>query len=236
MQSLRRFAVVRRSTGILVVFLALFTLAPTAWSQQSRVDSHLYMTLWVSLEPAIAAGEPTPRSEERAAELLFTEARFVLSGMIYGYRYEFVPSDDSRRIQEEFSLIPHAEIQQGDPRLEAIDGYTEDKRVYTQFLYRLAPFQRDWLTSWQSSAVSRVQASGSVPWWDGHESKLTAVEEAVKAAIRRHLRSIVRNKPRRARGSVLLTEPPRIFVDAGRYRAEVTIRIRVDELQGYEVY
>lgn len=219
-----------------MLFCATLCASPAAWGQQNRVDSHLYMTLWVSLEPAIAGGEPTPRTEERASELLFTEARFVLSGMIYGYRYEYVPSDRERQIQEAFSLTQRAEIQRGDPRLEAIDGYSEDKRVYTQFLYRLAPFQRDWLTSWQSSAVSRVQASGSVPWWDGHESKLSAIEEAVKAAIRRHLQSVVRNKPRRSRGSVLLSEAPRIFVDAGRYRAEVTIRIRVDEIEGYELY
>ena len=205
-------------------------------SAQDSVDSQLIFTLWVGLEPAIAAGEETPRSEERAAELLFLEARYVLGGLVYGYEYEYVPSDRTRGIAEQFTLALQAEIRRGDPRLEALDSYKKNKRVYTQFLYRLEPFQQQWLESWSSSSLPRVGGSGEVPWWDGHEAKLQAIEAAVKSAIRGHLRSRTRNKPRRSRGSVILTEEPRIYVDAGQYRAEVSIRIRVDEIDAYEVY
>jgi hypothetical protein len=219
-----------------IAFGLALTVGATAASGQTDVDSQLIFTLWVDLEPAVAAGESPPRSEARAAELLFQEARFVLSGLVYGYTYEYVPYDATRRIAEEFVLSPRAEVQRGDPRLDAIDSYVKDKRVYTQFRYRLEPFQQQWLESWSSSALPRVAARGEHPWWQGHEAKLTAIEVAVKEAIRNYLRSQIRNKPRRARGSVILTETPRVYVVAGAYRAEVSVRIRVDELDPYGVY
>lgn len=203
---------------------------------QESVDSQLFFTLWVDLEPAIAAGEETPRTEKRASELLFREAVFVASGLIYGYTYEYVPPDSARRIEEAFTLTPRAEVRRGDPRLEAIDGYVRNKRVYSQFLYRLEPFQQQWLESWASSALPRVEGVGEFPWWQGHESKLASIEEAVKSAIRNHLRTQVRNKPRRSRGSVILTREPRVFVDAGAYRAEVSVRIKVDEVDPQSVF
>jgi hypothetical protein len=226
----------RRAFLRLIVLLTALTVAAASASGQSGVDSQVIFTLWVDLEPAVAAGETPPRSEARAAELLFQEARFVLSGLIYGYTYEYVPYDATRRIAEEFDLSPRAEVRRGDSRLDAIDSYVKDKRVYTQFRYRLEPFQQQWLESWSSSALPRVEASGEHPWWQGHEAKLTAIEVAVKEAVRNYLRSQIRNKPRRARGSVILTDTPRVYVIAGAYRAEVSVRIRVDELDPYEVY
>jgi hypothetical protein len=219
-----------------VIAVVTLTVAAAVSHGQSDVDSQMIFTLWVDLEPAVAAGERPPRTEERAAELLFQEARFVLAGLIYGYTYEYVPYDAAREIAEEFQLSTRAEIQRGDPRLDAIDSYVKDKRLYTQFRYRLEPFQQRWLESWASSALPRVEAGGEHPWWEGHSAKLTAIEVAVKEAVRNYLRSQTRNKPRRARGSVILTDTPRVYVIAGAYRAEVSVRIRVDELDPYGVY
>ncbi|MFW5728307.1 MAG: hypothetical protein ACOCYG_01480 [Spirochaetota bacterium] len=225
-----------RAAGRLLLLSMLTGLALVPLRGQESVDSQLFFTLWVDLEPAIAGGEATPRTEERAAEILFQEAIFVASGLIYGYTYEYVPSDSARRIREDFTLTPRAEVRRGDPRLEATESYVRDKRVYSKFRYRLEPFQQQWLESWASSALPRVEGVGEAPWWQGHESKLASVEEAVKSAVRNHLRSQVPNKPRRSRGSVILTRAPRVFVDAGAYRAEVSIRIKVADVDPQEVF
>jgi hypothetical protein len=62
------------------------------------------------------------------------------------------------------------------------------------------------------------------------------VEDAMRLAVRRQLRTMTDNRPREARGSLLLLEAPRIYVRSGAYQARVEIKVKVDEIRPYEVY
>lgn len=233
---------VRRSraaaTALLtVLFLIAGGTGAFAQSQIDRSPEYFTGSFWVDLEPPVAReGEEYPLSEERAVRLMLEEARYVFSGMMYGFRFRYVPSDRRRAVSEEFELDPVAEIRFGDPRLSVLSTREEDFRLYGRFEYRLADFQRSRRAGWLSSDIPSVGAEGEEPMWEGHSARLPAIEDAIRLALRRLLRTMTDNKPREATGSLVLLRAPRIYITSGTYRARVDIKVRVDEIRQYSVY
>jgi hypothetical protein len=202
-----------------------------------RAPELLVERFWVDLEPPVGReGEDYPLSQERAVRLMLEEARYVFSGMIYGFRFRYVPSDRRREVAEEFELDPIAEVRFGDPRLSVLSTRVEDMTLHGRFQYRPADFQRSRLSAWLSADVPSVGAEGEAPFWEGHDARIPAVEDGIRLAIRSLLRTQVRNKPREARGSVLLLGTPRIYVGSGAYKARVDVKVKVDEIRPYAVY
>ena len=168
--------------------------------------------------------------------MLLEEARYVFGGMIFGFPFPYVPSDRRRAVSEEFELAPIAELRFGDPRLSVLSTRVEDLRLHGRFEYRLADFQRSRRAGWLSGDVPSVGAEGEEPIWAGHDARIPAIEDAMRLAVRGLLRTMTDNKPREARGSLILLGSPRIYVRSGAYRARVDIEVKVDEIRQYTVY
>jgi 8-oxo-dGTP pyrophosphatase MutT (NUDIX family) len=225
----------RRIPWILLLLMA--AAAAPAQTQLDRSPQYLTESFWVDLEPPVAReGEEYPLSEEAAVRLLLEEARYVFGGMIYGFRFRYVPSDRRREVSEEFELEPIAELRFGDPRLSVLSTRVEDLRLHGRFEYRLADFQRSRRAGWLSGDVPSVGAEGEEPIWAGHDARIPAIEDAMRLAVRGLLRTMTDNKPREARGSLILLGSPRIYVRSAAYRARVDIRVKVDEIRQYTVY
>jgi hypothetical protein len=97
----------------LVVVLAL---VPASAYSQAPDDPILVVEVWSELDPLVADGGERPVPREVAIERLLEEATLVLSGMIYGFRFRYVPSYRAREIAEEFELEPYATIVRGHPQ------------------------------------------------------------------------------------------------------------------------
>ncbi len=206
-------------------------------TQKSAGPEYIDGRFWVDLEPPVSSeGEEYPLSEDTAIELLLEEARYVFSAMLYGFRFRYVPSDNGRRIEEEFELEAISMVERGDERLSVLSTRVEDLRLYAQLEYRLADFQRSRLAGWESNRVESVGAEGEAPFWQGHGARIPAIEDAIRRAVRGLLQTMTDNKPREARGSVLLLEAPRIYIRSGGYRARVNVKVKVDDIRPYEVY
>ena len=85
-------------------------------------NSPLSLRLWCELEPMVQEYEDYPLSTEEAQRRALEEAREILSGMVYGYRFRYTPGDRVRSIEEEFLLTPVAEIRWGDPNMRVADA------------------------------------------------------------------------------------------------------------------
>lgn len=205
--------------------------------QRDRSPELFTEPFWVDLEPPVGReGESYPLLQEEAVDLLLEEARYVFSAIIYGFRFRYVPGDRAREMAEEFDLELIAEIERGDPRLSVLSTRVEDRRLHARLQYRPADFQRSRRSAWMTTTIRRVAGEGEAPIWDGHDARIPAVERAIRQAVRNRLREMTDNKPREARGSVLLLEAPRISVRSGAYRAEVNVKVKVDELRPHSVY
>jgi hypothetical protein len=193
--------------------------------------------LWCELEPFISDDyEEFPLSHEEAARRALEEAQFILSAMIYGYKFIYVPQERTRNITEIFELVPVFEIPWGDPYLKIIDSEVRDKRLYVTITYTLQDHQAARIYSWKSVSIPVSAGRGEGDFFQGYKEKITAITNAMKNAIRNYLQKRLANKPREIRGEVILFETPGTFIHAGTYTSTAKIKLNIKEIIPYRIF
>lgn len=217
--------------GIFVVlFLFLSEAAAQTPVPPRPYDGGVTLELWTTEDRIIHGEESTP--EQR----LLQEARYTLSGIIYGWEFSYVPGDRARRVAEWFELDPIAEVPWGNPGLRVRDVRAVEGTLYGQIDYTFSRIEQAHLSQWSSFTSSRGSGSGSGPLLDGSAGKIEAIEAAIHHAVREYLRSRYPNRPREVTGRVALLGPPRVRAAAGEYHARVTIAIEIRDVLDYEVF
>jgi len=226
--------VLSRAVGLVL----LATLALVAGPLVAQVPDVpiLVVELWSELDPLVFDGSERPLPREAVVERLLDEAVVVLSGMIYGYRFVYVPADPTRRVAERFDLEPYATIVRGDPRLDVFQTWVEESRLYARVSYTLDDRQTGWYRGWTGAANAAATGVGTAPFISGPAAKPLALRDAVRTAIRSHARELVFNRPRRIAGAVLVSEPPRTVVRSGAYETRVSVLLQIDAIEPYEHY
>ncbi|MBN1685112.1 MAG: hypothetical protein JW852_00580 [Spirochaetales bacterium] len=199
-------------------------------------DPVLTGDFWVELDPFVETEGGAQQTDEEAYTRILEEARYVFSGMIYGYTFLYTPSDATRKVDELFTFDPVAQIPWGDPGLSIAETWTEGNLLHAYVRYFPKDHQLRWLRMMQSNIYHNATGRGRASMFAGASGKYEAVAEAAKEAIRAHLRPRIFNKPKEVRGSVVLAEAPYIVIDAGEYEAKVTVRIDVGEIIPYRLY
>lgn len=218
-----------RAPGILRLSLSvvLLLVGPTATAEDVLVAE-----VWFDASPVLPASHTEPDIDP--AEALLREARYVFSGMIYGFQFVYTPSDRQRRVEEVFELSHVAQIPWGAEGLRVVSTRRDKYRTYGRFYYTPSRSQQARLEAWSSVALPRSAAEAHTSIAGGREAKYGAIESAVREAIRGYLRTRIHNKPREIRGSITFVEPPKVRLDAGAYVARVKIALRVNDVREYE--
>jgi len=200
-----------------------------AFAQTPFQESQFSLEFWTERDRIL---HPEGSAEER----LLTEMQYVVSGMLYGYRFSYTPSYRDREVEERFELTPVLTIPWGDPSSVTLNVADRGTVVYGQFLYRLSDDQRAVRSRWQSAIIPDADGTGNGDIMLGYTGKVNAMQEAMRVALRTYLQGQTRNRPREATGILVLSEAPRIFIDEGQYVARVRIRILMRELQEYQSF
>lgn len=196
---------------------------PSPWSDTISVE------IWSIADRIIHGDTPV---EER----LLREAQFTISGMIYGFDFMYTPEYRARGVEPLFELVPVSGISWGDPRLVIREIRDDRETLYGLIDYSLSPADHSRVRSWQQIDVDRAAGSGSAPLRAGLDGKFSAIEEALRSAVRFHLQGRYRNRPREVTGTVVLREAPRIRTVSGTYEARVTVSIHVAEVREYRLF
>ncbi len=220
---------------------ALAALIMTAALSSGFAEELLVIEQWVELDqtpsaPGSSAAEETRSLREEAVGRLLDEARYIFSAMIYGFTFEYQPSDRSRGVEERFQLTPVYQIPVGDPAVSVLQSWVDGTRLYVRLGYELHEHQAAWFRSWQSHAIPEVDGAGAAQWFGGFSQRVAAIQDALRSGCREYLRARVFARPQRVTGSILITDDPVINVYAGEYTARVTFSLRVDEIRHYDVY
>jgi hypothetical protein len=191
---------------------------------------------WCELEPMFRDDEEYPLPEEEAVKRVLEEARYVISAMLYGFRFVYTPYDAKRQIDEFFTLDAVATIPWGDPSLIINSSRVENKKLLVNIRYRVNEYQEPWLRSWESVALATSSGMGAKPMYVGYGQRLAAIEDALREAVRAYLRGIVYNKPREVRGTLVLKKKPVIRIESGNYLVSVQIALQLDEIVPYTAF
>jgi hypothetical protein len=217
----------------LLAFVCLLTFPLLAAGAQAE---SITLHLWCELEPMIAEEEEYPLRREEAYRRILEEARRLLSAMIYGVKFSYVPADSQRSISENLTLSTVAEIPWGDPQLQVLELETRDKRLYARVEYRLRDYQHARREAWSSNILPLAAGRGAGDLFGGVSEKQRSLEDAMRMAIRNHLRPILFNKPREVNGELMIWREPATVISSGSYLTEVQVKLKVEEVRAYGIF
>ena len=214
--------------------LLLVLAALPAWTQS---DSRLFVRPWVELEPAarIDVGQyPVPA--EKAEKSVLEEARVLVSGMVYGWTFDYIPVNPARSVAESFTLTPVAQVPWGSPRLRVVETQTADEKLWARVSYAMDDAEAARRASWESATTLLSEGQGKADVMKGAEAKGLSFQDAVRDAIRLALHGTYVNAPRQIVGDVVLWDDPQTTIHSGMYRTVVTVRILVREVVPYRIF
>ncbi|MDA3810331.1 MAG: hypothetical protein PF518_08380 [Spirochaetaceae bacterium] len=170
--------------------------------------------------------------EHQVIKRMLEEARWLFSGMIYGYKVTYTPSDISRSVDRFYKIETLAELQFGDPRLELYDTFHEENIYHLFFRYRLDTYQQKRIDYWNSGVFDSASSYGRYPLF-GENSRINSVKDAIRLSLESLLKPEEFNKPSLIEAEVLLRNIPSISIDAGVNRAFVKLRVDIKNVQHY---
>ena len=192
------------------------------------------LEVWTELDPFAADARPVERSV--AIGRLLDEAALVLSGMVYGFTFLYVPGDRDRQVDEVFDLQPVASITRGDPALRVTQTWVDGDLLFARMYYQMRDDQLGWFRGWQGASVVTSQGVGAAAFVLGPLGKPDAYTDGIREAVRAHARTQVFNRPRLITGAVTIAEPPRVWVAEGDYRAAVAVNLQIDSIEPYTTF
>ena len=180
---------------------------------------------------AIIASKQDYFENEETIRELTDDARWIFSGMIYGYAVTWILP--ARGAEEEFKIEIMAQIPAEDEKLKTISVNEIDGTIYVLIEYASDFIQQKRLEAWRGSLFPSAAGEASSPISSG--SQREALEVAIKEAIRNHFKKREFNQPQSIQAIVALAEFPQIGSGSGTYRALVNIRIGLNSVRHYKI-
>ena len=215
---------------VLILFLPLF-------AQDVSQERMVRFALWASMEayPGIEAVEKD--SYALPVRKIKEISPFILSGMVYGWKFEYVPYDKARGVQEYFDFSPVNEL--ADAEIDSINyakPWVEDSILNCWVEFRRSDPQVHIYQGWASVLHPRIKGVGYAKLSDGFEGIKEACGESLKLAVRNYERKWIKSKPKEISGTVFISEPPKIGVDAGRYKVTLDFFMETDKIIEYKTF
>jgi len=217
----------------LILILALLSFSST----EAETSREKRAPIWVYLEtvPGSLTAEQL-KSKIPPIQELNNMARFIMGGMVYGWKFSYTPSDLTRKVTEYFELSPIKEIETGDPRLSISELTPEYPRLSCTAIFTLDDSVKRWELYWSSVLFKSANGRGYAERTEEVEGIHKAYADAVRDAVRSYARKLEKNKPKEIRGEVLLRDEPRLFTDGGQFVADIKVFINMQELIPYTTF
>jgi len=221
-----------RLASIAVISLLLLQALPA----QIRDFSLIQGEVWADRDP-LELGIPQAQHDDSIiTRQVLEDVRTYVSGMIYGYKFSYIPLDRTRQISEKLEILPLALIAWGSPGLSASQFQKLPDRLWYRIRYETNKAEQYRLAFWNRSSIPDSTGLGKVPLADSVLSRKQAFEAACREAIRAYARGTTLNKPDEIRGSFSLASIPYFRVADAYYEAKVRIFLIIDKVDAYRTY
>lgn len=224
----------RRKSIQLIVLVLLFGLySATVFAQVPSFSEKIRIPLWAELDayPGLEEAKDLEGYEYPVQEIKKI-APFLISGMVYGWEFVYVPYDKSRGIEEYFEvkeINPAGKITYSSPWID--DTYLRCWCEYTRTKAEVQNYK-----AWASITHPVIRGRGYGSVRDGFEGIKDAAADSLKSAVREYYRGITKNKPREITGSVLIKNEPILGIDSGRYAINLDFFLECDTIKKYGIY
>ena len=197
----------------------------------------LFVRPWTELEPLVRIDNgPYPIPVDTAEKSLLDNAQSLISGMVYGWTFTYIPGDLSRRVTESFVMTPIAVIPRGTPRLRVLETEVDDTRLWARVAYTMDDDETHRRAAWDSNTAAMSTGQGKADVLAGADARMDSLRDAIRDAIRRALDTRYVNKPREITGEVVLWDDPDVLVRSGSWMTTIKVKLVVRELEAYRIF
>lgn len=220
-------------------FFILFLLPIKLCAQTPSVVRHIRIPLWAELdaypEMEDAQNLESPQYEYPISSIK-TVAPFLISGMVYGWKFTYVPLDKQRGVEEILEIeeiVPSEKLVQG---ITYVSPWLQNNRLNCWCEYTRDASQIQNYNLWSSIRNPVIHGVGYGSVKKGFEGLKDAASDALKNAIRDYYRSVIKNKPKAITGAVLIRDIPTIGISSGRYVFNLDFFLECGKIIEYSVY
>lgn len=161
----------------------------------------------------------------------------LLTGMLYGWKFDYTPSDKARGVSEYFEVTPVETLSASEiRRIRYVLPWVEGDRLNCWVEFDRNAEQKRLFESWQVITNPRIRGVGYARLAEGFAGIETACQEALKSAIREYERKIIKNKPKEITGAVIMAKPPLIGIEAGKYKVTLDFFMETDRIITYQTF
>jgi len=228
-----------RKRFLYLVLLFLFLLSILDLSAYTAKNGIIDLDVWTEVTgtiPSLPKDENPYLNKSEIYRRTLEDAVWIISGMVYGFNVKYTPLDRTREVNEYLDISPIASIVWGDEKLEVIDTWFKNEKLFMQIRYFLNEAQITRLKLWESNIFPDAEGIGIVSVFSGYQGRVESIKEGIKESLRNYLRIRNTNKPREIICKVLFNKPPYTILDAGGYRSKVNITIKFSEIMPYSYY
>lgn len=172
--------------------------------------------------------------QEKAVKQLLVEARWILSGMIYGFNFHYVPGSRALQVEDSFELEPLSLIPEGDDQLKVEQVLGDYSTLTVQFVYWMDDYQKKRVYQYGGNRYAAAGGRGSAELFEPG-ARILSMKEAVKQALREDLRALYYSRPREINGVLTFSHSPLIRIGSGKYTSSVRILYLLEDLKSYPV-
>lgn len=175
--------------------------------------------------------------EEQKREMidsLLEDARWIFSGMIYGFFIQWTPLSIARNVEESLDIQPVALIPRGDPRMKMVKVVFDNEFDYVLLEYHPDTSQIQRIAAWNSQAYSFSSGIGIASLYLG-ETRRNSMEMAIKNSLGDFLRAREYNKPEKIRARAGLLDFPAITLRDHRLFTSLKMAIDLKSVEHYRL-
>lgn len=223
---------------ILFSIFVIFAISLPAFTQVTATQQDIKFQTWVLAEEIPSVDEPVAKDDfiSLPVKKLKEQIPFIISGMIYGWDFEYVPYDKQRGVAEFFDFSPVEEIKYPASNISYSEMKVEDGKFFCWVTYKRTDEMFALRQHWNSAAFPHIKGKGYGSVLNNFEGLQQAYNEAIKQAVHEYYRTFIKNKPKEIRGTVLLEENPLVNVYEGKYVVQLKLILRTEEILSYSVY
>ena len=230
----------------IVAALLCGLLSVFGFSQKTYQDTAIRVSLWAQLDayPGLFdtdTGDSSKTEEDSKYLVPVAQLRkiapFIISGMVYGWTFEYTPYDKARAVDEYFAFEPINELSEEEKKqIRYTKPWLTESRLSCWAEYDRTIPQKYNLEVWNSVTNPKIRGLGYARLSEGFDGIRKACGDAMKNAVREHWRQLVKNKPKEIDGRLLLCDPPMIGIDAGRYKVTLDFFMESDRIIEYKTF
>ncbi len=234
----------------LYIFLILFA-GGMLYAQTPSVVRNIRLPLWAELDayPGLfPVNDKTDGQSENQNEVrnegqydfpvkqIRKIAPFIISGMVYGWNFVYVPYDKARGVEEylEVTEVVSSEVIKGG--ITYVSPWISDNNLNCWVEYSRTDSQVQNYQLWSSIQNPVIGGIGYASVEKGFEGIEEAAREALKDAIRNYYRKTIKNKPKEINGAVLVRDFPTLGISSGRYVINLDFFLECGKIVEYSVY